>query len=417
MTAFWIVLAIVVALLAGWAGRKAARWLRLPSVIGEICVGLVLGPAVIALTGWRGSGTPMDGIRTVLTLAGKGAVILYLTCLVQDLRASLSSKHRAETARVTTASVLVSFATGIALAGIVVLDGSPALRGTAPSGAFTLYLAIAMGVTAVPVLARIITERGMTGTKVGSLSLTAAIVTDALAWLLLAVALGLNSGRPGGFLVAAATAAGGAVLAWGGRSATARWSSWSGRHPRLATASVIVAALAVGFTSEHLGLTVIFGATLVGLALPPRGASAWDGAIESTTKLAKPLLPLFFISTGLTVFATGIGTVPWGITAAAVGLGVLGKFGGGYLGGRAGGQSRSDSARIGAMMNTRGLTEMIILQAGHQAGILTTGLFLALLLMALATTALTGPLLALLDRTEVRRPRIAGELHKAGQGD
>ncbi|MFE3779787.1 cation:proton antiporter [Amycolatopsis sp. NPDC059090] len=409
MVAVWILLAIVVALLAAWVGRRVAAALRLPGVIGEICVGLALGPLTVAATGWHGGGTPLDGIRTGLTLIGQAAVILYLMNLAHDVRRSLNSRKIAETARVTLVSVLVSLAAGVALAAIVILDGEPELRGTATSATFILYSAIAMGVTAAPVLARIINERGMTGSSAARISFAAAVLSDAIAWLLLAVALGLNSGRPAGVIVAAAAAAGGVLLAWGARGAARRLSAWSARRPGLAATLAGTAALAAGFASESLGLTVIFGACLAGLALPRRGTSQWDAAVATTARCAKPFLPLFFVATGLTVFANGVGAVPWGIAFATVALGVLGKFGGGYLGGRLGAQPPLDSARIGAMLNTRGLTELIILQAGHQTGILATRLFLAFLVMALATTAVTGPLLALLDRVEARRNRVTAE--------
>jgi Kef-type K+ transport system membrane component KefB len=164
------------------------------------------------------------------------------------------------------------------------------------------------------------------------------------------------------------------------------------------------AALVAAAATERYRLTVVFGAVLVGLAVPRRGQRApWDRAVGLTATAGRWLVPVYFTTTGLTLLAGRAHPGAWATLAVTVGLATLGKLGGGYLGARIGGLPRWISLRLGILMNTRGLTEIVVLQAGYSAGILTPRLFLALVLMALLATACTGPLLSLTDR-RVPRP-------------
>ena len=159
----------------------------------------------------------------------------------------------------------------------------------------------------------------------------------------------------------------------------------------------------MALTVERLGLTAIFGAVLVGLAIPAGKDGPWTATAASVAKAGRALVPVFFVVTGITVLTSAFAAASWALIVIATTLGALGKLGGGYLGARRGGQSRRTSARVGVLMNTRGLTELIVLKVGYSAGILSAPLFLALVVMALTTTAMTGPLLLLIDRMELRR--------------
>jgi Kef-type K+ transport system membrane component KefB len=301
------------------------------------------------------------------------------------------------------------------LALVLVWINDHAVRGSAPAPAFVLMVAVTMAITAVPVLARILTDRGMTGTLSGRLSMTASIAMDTGGWLLLAVAIGLRSGNLLGFAKAIAVLAGGAVVALGIRRVlrTDMAARFCAKLPRTTAVVLAAVALAVALTVEHLGLTSILGAALVGLAVPVNDSAPWAQAVGLVTGASRVLVPVFFAVTGVTVLIGAFSTAPWTLIAVVIVLAVAGKFGGGYVGARLGGQSRKTAVQVGTMMNTRGLTELIVLQAGFSAGILTPPLMLTLVIMALATTALTGPLLLVIDRRTAPPVVAAAEVGSA----
>ncbi|RFU37781.1 hypothetical protein DZF91_31075, partial [Actinomadura logoneensis] len=386
------------------AGRRAARAARQPEVIGELTAGLLAGPAALWLLGRHTFDQLVPGdVLADLKLATETGLVLFLSGLTHKLRIGEPRPDRRAVGWVAAGSLLPAQAAGWLLAGWVLWRGSPAVRGDAPALALALMIAVTLSVTAVPVLARVLTDRGMADTEVGRLSLTASIVIDGACWLLLAVAIGLGSGSPERFARAMAVLACGAgaavllrlVLRTRGPDALSR------RVPWLAALLISVVAVTLGFTMERLGMTAIIGAALAGLAVP--ATEAWSTALRSVTAIGRVMVPVFFVLGGLKVLGSGFGAVSVALIVPAVLLGIAGKTLGGYLGARLGDRTRWDAMRIGALMNTRGLTELIVLQAGYSAGILTTPLFLALVVMALVTTAMTGPALGIIDRAEMRR--------------
>ncbi|MGW7418445.1 cation:proton antiporter, partial [Streptomyces sp. NPDC054863] len=172
------------------------------------------------------------------------------------------------------------------------------------------------------------------------------------------------------------------------------------------------AGLAGSWAFQEQGVTEIFGALLVGLAIPPDG---WHDVVRVVTRIGRLLVPVFFVVTGLTVFGGQFGATPWFAIVLATALGIVGKVGGGFLGARLGGASVLDAARLGVLVNTRGLTELVVLQAGYSAGILTAPVFLALVVMALVTTAMTGPCYGLLERSAARRVKVAALAEEGGK--
>jgi Kef-type K+ transport system membrane component KefB len=404
---------LVVILLVGALGRLTARLLRQPEVIGEILAGLLTGPVVIAMVGTDLFGTllPLD-VRRLLKLVAQGGLMLFLVGLARELRLGKDRPGRRAVSWVTVGAFLPSLLTGVLLAAWVLLTNDAAARGPAPLPAFVFLLAVSLSITAVPVLARILVDRGITETAAGKLALAAAVVIDTAGWLLLSVAVGLGSGQLGPFFTTMAVFAGGLLLALAIKYLLR--SGFAGtlcsRHPGVTAVLLGGVALAAGFAVEELGLTVIFGAVMVGLAVPGDDASGWAKPTASVTKVGSWLLPVFFVNTGITVLTAGLGPAPWALIVVTLVLGIAGKVGGGYLGARLAGWPPLDALRVGTLLNTRGLTELIVLQVGYSTGILSTPLFLALLVMALVTTALTGPLLSLIDRRELRRPVPASAL-------
>ncbi|WP_326557412.1 cation:proton antiporter [Micromonospora sp. NBC_01796] len=405
---------IVALLLVAAAGRAAARLLRQPPVIGEIVAGLLVGPVLVALAGRGVLATVLpDDVRALLRLVAEGALVLFLVSLARELRVGPARNDR-RLAWVTAGALVPALACGALVALWVLMSGDATVRGDAPLPAFVLCVAVTLSITAVPVLARLLKERGLEESTAGSLALAAAVAVDIVGWLLLSLAVALGAGDAATFRDAMAVLAGALLLAAGIRWALSRGRAavWCARWPAASTVTLGVLALAVGFGVHHLGLTAVFGAILVGLAIPL--GEPWDVPTATVSRLGGWLLPVFFVNTGLTVLTGAIGTTPWSLVLVVLGLAVAGKIGGGYLGARLGGSSPALAVRIGILLNTRGLTELIVLQVGFQAGILSPPLFLALLVMALVTTVLTGPLLSLVGRVEKATAGVGAD--RAGPG-
>ncbi|GAA3570831.1 hypothetical protein GCM10022222_63640 [Amycolatopsis ultiminotia] len=400
-----VLAALVVVLAIGWLGRTAARRLRQPEVIGEIVAGLLAGPVAVALLGQASFATVLPAeVSKILSLFAEAGLVLFLVGLAHKLRLGGQQFSWRTTGWVVAGGFVPALLSGVLFACWVIFVEDGQVRGSAPLPAFVLMCAVALSITAVPVLARILADRGISETAEGRLSMTAAVVIDVAGWLLLSVAVGLGSGRIDGFLQAVAVLGGGALAALAVRYAlrSRAASVLCGRWPMVTAAGLGTLAVGVAIAVERLGLTAIFGAVLVGLAVPHD--AAWAKVVTAVTRVGKALIPVFFVVTGLTVFSSGIGSLPWALIAVAVLMAVLGKGGGSYLGARLAGESNRTAAKVGTLMNTRGLTELVVLKVGYSAGLLTAPIFVALVVTAVVTTMMTGPLLSLLER----KPVLAG---------
>ncbi|MFF2023278.1 cation:proton antiporter [Streptomyces sp. NPDC058171] len=386
-------------------GRVLAGWLRLPLVIGEILVSLLVGPALLALVGRHRFDTLFpEQLADPLKAVGEIGLVLFLVGVVHGLDHGAADRGNRTLVRVTAGVFLLPLLTGLAFAGWVWWAGGPALLGTAPLPALVVMLTVAMSVTAVPVLACIIDERARGLGRSAPLALLSAILLDTVAWLMLAVALGLAAGGAWGVAGAFAALGAGALVTRWGQSVLGRpyVGAVAAGHPRAAGVVLAVIALAAAAGAREAGLTVVLGAFLAGMLLPKAQDGPWEGVIEPVVRLGRLLLPVFFVGTGITLFTESRAALPWAATLLCTALAVVGKVGGGYLGARWAGEDRVTALRVGVLVNTRGLTEIVVLQVGYAAGILTPGLFLAMLVMALATTGLTGPLLSLIDHRVAR---------------
>ncbi|GAA4545303.1 cation:proton antiporter [Amycolatopsis samaneae] len=402
-----VVLALAAVLLLAFLGRLAARRLRQPVVIGEIALGLAVGPLVLAAGGPRLLEVLLPpAVLDWLRFVGHAGLVLFVIGVAHELRRAREPVGGRSVGWTVVGAVAVPLAMGGILATWVLVDDDPALRGTAPPAALVVLLAVSLAVTAVPVLARILEDRELTGTRLGRLSMTVAVITDGLAWLLLAVAIGLATGGMGnvsrvGIVIIVALL--GAAGCWA-LLRTPSANRFAARFPSAAAVVIAAGGLVLSGTLQHLGLTEIFGALLVGLAIPTgRRQTAWHTAVRTVTDVGRRIVPVFFVVTGVTVFARRFDTLPWAAMVLATVLGVLGKVGGGYLGARMGREPPDFAMRMGVLLNARGLTELVVLQAGYSAGILTSGMYLALVVMALVATVVTGPVDALL----ARKPLVA----------
>ncbi|MEU3058856.1 cation:proton antiporter [Streptomyces subrutilus] len=403
---------LAVILLLAWAGRAAARLLRQPEVIGEITLGLLAGPAALHVMGPGAFDAVLPApVLDTLKLVSKAALALFLVGLAHRLQTGPGAQPRRTTAWVAAGSLVPPLVSGLLLAGLVLLTDDTAARGDAPLAAFVLMIAVSMSITAVPVMARILTDRGMSESSAGRVALGAAITVDAVGWLLCMLAISLGEGSLAGFLrsVLALAVGGACALAIRGALRTAPARRAYGRTPRTVAVILAAATLAVAIVMEKMGMTAIVGAALVGFAIPRDARAPWAPAVEGIARAGRFLVPAFFVVTGVTVLNGSFSQASWLLIGATALLACAGKCLGAYAGARIGGRPPADARRVAVLMNTRGLTELIVLQAGFSAGILTGPMVLALVVMALATTALTGPLLGLLDHRERRAPDPAGQ--------
>lgn len=408
-----VALALLAVLLVAVAGRALGRLLRQPTVIAEIALGLATGPVLLAIGGEPALRTLLpEEILGWLRHLGHVGLVLFLVGVAHELRRTTAPARGRLIGWTTAGALVIPFLAGCGFAVVVLAD--PGLRGTAPTAALVLLLAVSLSVTAVPVLARILEERELLDTPAGRLSMSAAIISDVVAWPLLALAIGLAAGGPGGVprLVAVVAAGLLAMFCLGRLLRTATATAFRDRFGRLTAVLIGVTGLACSFVFQQHGVTEIFGALLVGLAIPGDG---WHGVVRAVARVGRLLVPVFFVVTGITVFAGQFGATPWFAIVLATVLGIAGKASGGFLGASLGGAPRPVAVRVGVLVNTRGLTELVVLQAGYSAGILTAPVFLALVVMALTTTAMTGPVYALLERSTARRWTVAALAVEGGR--
>jgi Kef-type K+ transport system membrane component KefB len=411
-------LVVAVVLVIGWLGRTLARLLRQPTVMGELALGLLAVPILLAMTNRAVlAGLLPTKVVSNLGILGNAGLALFLVGVAHELRGSLIGTRFSSLGWVTAGALVPPLASGVVVAGWLLTEHDPALRGTAPTAAFVLVLAVSLAITAVPVLARILSDRKLTASLPGRLSLSSAAIVDACAWPLLAVAIGLASGKLSSAGVALLTLLVGVAVSVVVRRLlrTEVAGRFAQRYPAAVAVLIGIAAIASAYLVSSLGLSSVFGAFLVGLAVPgnkpPAKATdlpadeqpvSWALAVRWVTRLGLVFVPVFFVETGLEVFAKPFPGIPWVAMIVVTALAVLGKIGGGYTGARLGGYSRITSIRVGALLNTRGLTEIVALQAGFHAGILTSSMFLVCLVMALVTTCATGPLMTWTNRAQRR---------------
>jgi Kef-type K+ transport system membrane component KefB len=400
-----VIVALAALLLLARAGRAAARWLRQPEVVGEVTIGLLVGPVVLALSDRALFDALLPAaVIDVLKLVGQTGLVLYLVGLAHKLRPGPGGPPRQALTALTAGAFLLPLTTGLLLVGLIGLTGDTAARGDVPLPAFFLMVAVTMSITAVPVLSRVLGDRGLSDSAEGRLSLGSAIVMDSVGWILLTLAIGLGAGHLGGLWESlGALLAGGScalLLRLGLRTDPAR--RMCRRMPRTTAVLLAAAALGTAMLTEHFGMTAIVGAAMVGLAIPGDDLAPWAKPVTAVSHTGRMLTPIFFVVTGVTVLIKAFTSASWTLIVGTLVLGCAGKLLGGYVGARFAGFSRWPALRIGVLMNTRGLTELIVIEAGYSAGILSAPLVLALVVMALATTAMTGPLLQVVDRAERR---------------
>ncbi|GAA5144373.1 cation:proton antiporter [Nocardioides marinquilinus] len=387
-----LALIIVVARLAG----KAAGRVGVPPVVGEIAAGVLLGPSLLGME-LSGKIFPAD-TRPFLSLLASIGLVLFMFVVGLELDVKLVKGRGRVAGSVSIASILLPFTLGVGLASLL----SDELRG--PDGdfwPFALFMGAAMSITAFPVLARILTDRRMHRTETGGLALACAATDDVLAWTLLAVVIGIAGGEDDGRGWVVFLAVPFALLALfvirPALTVLTRLYLRAGELTPTILSIVLVGLLLFAAATEYLHVHYIFGAFLFGAIMPHEQAAALRHEIlvrlEQISVLL--LLPVFFLISGLKVDIQGLGVENLLPLVAILAVAIVGKYVGAYLGARSAGVPHWQANALGILMNTRGLTELIILNVGLELGLLSQDLFTMMVIMALVTTVMTGPLLRL----------------------
>jgi Kef-type K+ transport system membrane component KefB len=391
---------IALIVVVSWLFGAVARRLRQPTVIGQIVAGLALGPTVLG----QFPGNPTahlfpDEVRPFLSVLSQVTVVIFVFVAGYEVNFRTLRAGRV-TVSVAVGALLVPM--GLALGSVQLFHGlfTAVDAGHVNQRSFPLYMAVAVSITALPVLAAIVRERGAAGSRAGTAAIAAAGFMDVAAWLVLAAALaGTGHSPPWSWPVVLALLTGFVAVMFFLVRPVLRW--WLERPASVLTNPVPVAlALALGsaWVTGALGLHAVFGGLLAGMMMPRRDDAPDAEVLRPMEQVADMLLPLFFVTTGLSF---NIGTLA-GPGLAVLALLLLVATGGkvipAYIASRLGGMDSRQSAVVAALVNTRGLTELIVLNVGLSAGLIGPELFTALVLMALITTFMAGPLLSLIDR-------------------
>jgi Kef-type K+ transport system membrane component KefB len=378
-----------------------------PLVIGEIIAGIVLGPSLL---GWFWPGVsnflfPSNSLPSIEVLSQLG-LILFMFIIGLELDVHLL-KDKAHTAIIVShASIIIPFAMGVSLAYFLYETFAPS--GTSFLG-FGLFMGIAMSITAFPVLARILQERGLTQSPLGVLALTSAAAGDVTAWCILAVLIAVVQA---GTVISALFTILLSVLYVFAMLALVRpllrhlASRFAGAEilSRAFTVIAFIVLFLSAFTSEVIGIHALFGAFLAGVVMPSEADFRKMLAVKIEDVSLVILLPLFFASTGL---KTQIGLLndisAWFVCGLIILVAVAGKVGGSLVAAKFTGQTWSESLSLGALMNTRGLMELIVLTIGYDLGVLSPTVFTMMVLMALVTTFMTSPALSAIQYFKRKR--------------
>lgn len=392
--AFHLVLALTAAIVAGRLVGIVLGWLGQPSVIGEIIAGILLGPSLLgavapAAYAWL---LPPAIVPALGAIAEIG-VVIYMFLIGVELDAELLGSRSKTALASACGGLLLSAAMGAVLAVGIHASFAPPTVSIMP---FSAFFAVAMAITAFPVLARILSDLRLIHTSLGIHALGAAAVADVAAWCALAGIVGFLRGEGGGGAAVAGLAIAFvlvvlAVGRWVGRVKT----SWTDRLGIGPAVGLVLAMLAVSAWFTHaIGIHSVIGAFLAGAIVPADSRVAAVLTRDIGTRSVRFLLPAFFVLAGTRTDVGLIhGTAAWGVCLLIVVVATVGKVGGSFLASRATGLPSREAVALGVLMNTRGLMEIIVLNIGLELGVISPTLFAMMVLMALATTFATAPAL------------------------
>jgi Kef-type K+ transport system membrane component KefB len=396
-----VLLALVVVIVAARACGALCALIHQPPVIGEVIAGILLGPSLLGHVAPAATAYLLpQSVAPFLSIIAQIGVILFMFLVGLELDTA-QLKHRTHaTVAISHASILVPFVLGSVLA----LWLYPKLSTSdVPFTTFALFLGVSLSVTAFPVLARILTDRGIHKTHMGIVSLTCAAVDDVTAWCLLAFVTAVANARVSGAVVTLVLT--GLYLGFMLLVArplilrAVRAQELRKSVSQSAIAVVVVGVLLSTLATEAVGIHAIFGAFLVGAMIPHDSRLARDLTHKLEDLVVVLFLPAFFAFTGMrTQIGLVHGASQWLVCGVILATASIGKFGGSFVAARITGFSNRDAASLGILMNTRGLMELVVLNIGLDLQLLSPTLFAMLVLMAVITTFATTPILQLLTR-------------------
>jgi len=407
-----LLLQVIVIVLAARTLGSLFRRIGQPPVIGEMIAGILLGPSLLGFLAPAAESFifPATGLGPLRMLSQIGVILfMFVVGIELDVQHLREKAHAA--VMVSHASIVVPFLLGCLFSlGIYRTLAGPGI----PFSAFALFMAVSMSITAFPVLARIIEERRMSGSMLGTTAIACAAVDDVTAWCLLAfvVAIVKANGIGGSVMTIALTLVFIAAMLFIVKPRIARIVE---RLPHMRTGTAFMAAIfsfvfASALFTEVIGIHALFGAFLASICMPQDRGLRQFLRERLETFSSTFLLPLFFAFTGL---RTQIGLLndwtSWLLCAAVIAVAITGKLGGSMAAARFTGMSWGDSFSLGALMNTRGLVELIVLNLGYDLGILPPRIFAMMVLMALATTFMTGPLLGAVEWVRRREMEMGSQ--------
>lgn len=402
-----IIIIIITSKLFGMLLNKLGQ----PTVVGEIIAGIVLGPSLMGLIfpDFFTFIFPADSLKNLQFLSQIG-LAFFMFIIGMDLDIDVLKNKAHDAVIVSHASIMFPYALGVGLSYYIYTTFAPAGVGFVP---FALFMGIAMSITAFPVLARIIQERGMNKTAVGTLAITCAAADDVTAWCILAAVIAIaKAGAIASALVTIVLALLFVLLMLYVVKPLLLKFSIKHIKDQLPDKTMVAIAFFIllisAYMAEIIGIHALFGSFLAGVIMPHNLSfkKSITEKVEDVSLLI--LLPIFFAFTGL---RTQIGLLSegslWGMCAIIITVAVTGKFLGSALAAKFVGQNWSNSLTIGALMNTRGLMELVVLNIGYDLGILSPQVFAMMVLMALTTTFMTGPSLDFIEWVKKKRSVIS----------
>ena len=420
-TLLHLLLALAVIVVAARVVGSVFRRLGQPPVIGEVVAGILLGPSLLAwiLPEVHSYLLPANIVPFIGMIAQVG-IILYMFVVGLEVNPDHVRNNSALVLAVSHTSIVVPFLCG---AGLSLLLYPVFSTSDVPFPVFLLFMGISMSVTAFPVLARILTDRGMHRSRLGMIALTCAAVDDVTAWCMLAFVIGVTKANlQDATQTLVLTIVYMLFMVFIVRRLMVRFARRQELKAELSQTTIgmiLVMLLLSAFTTELIGIHALFGAFLLGAIIPPDCRLAVNLRRSLNELVVVLFLPAYFAFTGM---RTQVGLIDgleqWLFCGLIILVASLGKFGGSLAAARASGMSWREGAAVGVLMNTRGLMELIVLNIGFDLKVLSPTLFTMLVLMAIVTTVATTPILDWLLRNQRSLASVAGDASQTrGVGD
>jgi Kef-type K+ transport system membrane component KefB len=417
-----VVVDVAAILVTGALLARLSRYVRQPAVVGEIVAGVALGPSLLGLLPHHPDVWLFPPIaRPGLGVIAQVGLLLFMFTIGWEFEVDQFRRAKWTVTSITLGSIALPCVAGVG-AAVVCFTNTAAGSGVRGGfGTFVLYIAVSMSITAFPVLARILADNGLMADRVGRIVLASAAIGDVVAWCLLAVVVTLvTAGGAGGFI---------GVVCWSIVYILAmytivrpllRWVSARLTGDTLTTYAAVLVAAGIflsSYVTSLIGVHPIFGAFAFGLVMPRRSERLEAHVMTPFRSVSRLLLPVYFIVTGLSVNIAGLHGPDFISLAVVLLAACVGKIAGAAVPARLAGIAWRESLAIGTLMNTRGLTELVFLNVGLELGVLDQRMFTVMVLMALVTTAMAGPLLPLLLPQQFGRGTVADPalLAPAGQ--